>query len=327
MLDILLPYFQRGEIAADLFSLVCLIFAWQWPLFADPLLSAIERLGTRLANRKGLAIVLIAAAAVLIRLSLLPWMPVPVPRIHDEFSYLLAADTFVHGRLTNPPHAMSIFFDTIHVNQLPTYMSKYPPAQGAALALGQLLGNPWIGVVLSVAGMCAAALWMLQGWLPPQWALLGGLLVIMRLGISSYWMNSYWGGAVPAIGGALVAGALPRLIRSWRPRDAVLLSLGAAVLVNSRPLEGLVFCLPVAAVLIVWLFGRRSPPWRVTLARVILPVCAVMALCAIFIGYYNWRGTGNPFLLPYVLNDRTYITTPVFVWQDARLPLHYANPQ
>jgi hypothetical protein len=327
MFDLLAPYFSRTEIIADLILLAFLVFAFWMPLFADKAFRTVEGFGTHVAQRKSFAIASIAFVAIIVRLALMPWLPVPTPKIHDEFGYLLAADTFAHGRLTNPTHAMWVFFDTIHVNQHPTYMSKYPPAAGMVLALGQLLGNPWIGAVLGAAGMCAAVLWMLQGWLPPRWALLGATLVLLRLSIFTYWMNSYWGGAISAIGGALVVGALPRILHRCRARDAIMLGLGAAVLANSRPFEGLILCLPVFAVLAVWLLRKNSSAWRVTLTRFVLPLGAVALLCGLFMAYYNWRGTGNPLLFPYVLNQRTYERTPAFVWQKAEPPLQYLNPQ
>ncbi len=309
------------------FVVAAVIVALVTPQAGSRFLRPVEQFGVRLAKRKSLSICLVVLATALIRVGLLWLYPIPFPQVHDEFSYLLAGDTFAHGRLTNPPNPMYVYLDTFHVNQHPTYMSKYPPAQGAVLALGQLLGNPWIGVVFSVALMSGAILWMLQGWLPPEWALLGGILAVLRLGIFSYWMNSYWGGAVAAIGGALVVGALPRAMRFPRARDTGLLGLGAAILANSRPFEGLIFCIPVAAALMMWLSGRRSPSWSATVPRVVLPVIAVLAATIVFMGYYNWRGTGHPLLFPYVVNSRAYITAPDWVWEKAKAPLHYLNPQ
>ena len=152
---------------------------------------------------------------------------------------------------------MAVYLDTFHVLQRPTYSSMYPPAQGAVLALGERLGQPWIGVVLSMAAMFGAVLWMLQGWFPAEWALLGASLLLLRIGTFTYWMNSYWGGAAAALGGALVMGALPRLLHGRGWWNAILLGLGTGILAHSRPFEGAVVCVPVYIVLACLLYTSR----------------------------------------------------------------------
>ena len=288
---------------------------------------AVERFGSRLAKQRQLCVFLLAALAIVLRISLLWATPIPTPEIHDEFSYLLAADTFSHGRLTNPPHPMQAYFDTFHVNQQPTYMSIYPPAQGAVLALGQLLGHPWIGVLLSVSVMTGTILWALQGWFPPRWALVGGLLALFYLATSNYWINSYFGGAVAATGGALVFGAMPRIMRSRRIRDALLLGLGVSILANSRPFEGLIFCLPVLGSLALWLCLGKGPSWRIATRQIVVPFCAVMFLCLCFVGYYNLRLMGHPSLFPYVVNVRSHFAVPQLAWGRTVASFHFQNPQ
>ena len=285
------------------------------PRFGNPCFTWIERRISEFAVRHRLAVLTIFLLALIARLAVLPIEPIPQPAVHDEYSYLLMADTFAHGRVTNPTHPMWVHFETFRVNQQPTYSSMYYPAQGLFLAFGQVVfGHPFWGVWLSVGLMCAAFCWALQGWMPPAWAFLGGILAIIRLGTFSYWANSYWGGAVATIGGALVLGALPRIKRTRRVRDALILGLGLSILGNSRPYESVFYSAPILIALALFLLRSKTP--AAYTRRVLLPLGTVLVITFFAMGYYFWRCTGSPFRPPYTVNVTAYEAAPLFPWQD-----------
>jgi len=306
---------------------IALFLAAISPTLGKGLLERAESRLSCLARRRTLAVLSVGVLALVLRAAVLPTEPIPEPIVHDEFGYLLAADTFSHVRLTNPTPPMWEHFETFSVLMKPTYQCFAQPAQGMMLASGKLLlGHPFWGVWLSCGLMCATIMWMLQGWLAPEWALLGGVLAVLRYGVFGYWADSYWGGAMGAIGGALVLGALPRIKQSQRIRDALLMGLGLAILATSRPYEGFVFSLPIAVMLVGWLVGRNAPGLRVTVPRVVIPLTLVLALTVAGLGYYLWRVTGNPFRMPYQIERQTYAVAPYMSWQPVRSEPVYHDP-
>lgn len=284
-------------------------------------LHSLEHAIDRFARRRLLAGTAVGVAALLFAcgLSLRDW---PVPRVHDEFSYLLAAETFAEGRITNSTHPHWPHFETFHVLQQPTYQSKYPPGQGLALAVGLLLADEAIvGAWISSALACAAIYWMLLAWTTPRWALIGGLLAALHLGIVGQWSQSYWGGSVVLLGGALALGGLRRAVEEGRARDGVACALGFTILAHSRPYEGLwlaLACVLAFPLLVRWTAVAR---WRSLRAwirpAVSFTVVGIVGLLSV--AYYNFQVTGDPFLFPHRLWSETSPLYPQVSEAQARL--------
>jgi hypothetical protein len=306
-------------------TLAAIVLAMLVPRLGARWFSRIEAALTRVSRNRRVCLFTVAALPVALRLAMLPALPPPEPSVTDEFCYSLTADTFAGGRIANATHPLWEHFEAFGIFHRPTYGSKYPPAQAAFLAIGQrFAGVPWAGVVLSISLMCAAIYWMLLAWLPPRWAFFGGVLTALRFGVAGYWMNSFFGGAVAALGGALIFGALPRLWRRRRFLDAILLGAGFVLLMNSRPYEGLVAGVSVTVALLVRMPAQwKIAPWNAVVA--LAPAMVVVALGLGFMLWFNSRVTSDPWKMPYQLYEETYATAPVFIWQSPRTGIEYRN--
>ena len=274
-----------------------------------------------LSRRRALTLAVVGIVAFVATSSLAWTRGLPLPVVHDEFSYLLAADTFAKGRLTNPSPPAWEHFETMHVLVTPTYQSKYPPGQGLILALGQLFfGHPIWGTWIVTALACMTVTWTLLAVAPPRWAMVGGLIAAGHPQILE-WGQRYWGGSLAVLGGAMFIGAILRIGSPRQRRQALLgvvAGVGLAILANTRPFEGAVLAIIACAAYL---------PRSANRGLAVLGAAAVLIPVGLWMGYYNWRVAGDPMRLPYQEHQRQYGYVPLFLFQPLRDQPTYRHPQ
>jgi len=307
---------------ADASSLIVAIVISFWLLRRATNFAGIVERFRNWSRSPALLCAVIALFPPVLRVALLPWFPMPHPFIHDEFGHLLIADTLLSGRIANAPHPFWQHLETMYVLQQPTYSSIYPLAQGALLALGQgLLGHPWFAVVAAAAAMNAAVYWALLAWVGPRWAAVGCFAASLQLGIMSYWMNSYWGGSLAAIGGCLVFGGMIRFLHSVRWYWAALIGIGLGLLWHIRPFETVWMSAACLAYVLWTLLLRRRQRFISVLFSFLMPVGVWLVLSLSVSAYHNYRVTGDPFTLPYQLCQQQYGVPVGLIWQpEVRKP-------
>ena len=272
---------------------IALASAFAWPRLGNPWFIRVER-RSGAGPQAGMAVASVGIATFLLRLAILPFCPVPLPFLPDDFSLMLACDTFAHGRLTNPTPAMWIHFETIHVDMHPTYMSMYFPAQGLVMAAGKVLfGNPWYrhpglqradvcGALLDAAGLAAAGLGAAgrsAGDGPPGPVQLLDQYLYRRRPDYRNWRS-------PGAGRAATAdeeGAL---------RYGMLMAVGIILSLLPGLMKACCFASRSQFVLGRWaLYGKNRPAPAVLIRRAALPLLLIVAAGA-WMGYYDTECSG-----------------------------------
>ena len=271
----------------------------------------------RAATISAWLIILLAGLIPLVgRAVLIPVLGIPQPAIQDEFSYLLASDTFAHGRLANPTPHHAEHFETLQELLHPTYASKYPPFSSVAMAFGQrIFGEPWIGVWLGMGRAVRDALLVAtgldasdvgncghagRGGTDRNRQLLDRNILGRDLGCD--WRRAS-DRALPAPDSRLLAQSM-----QW------LLAAGLGILANTRPYEGLLLAVVCLGYLTV-VFVRR----RVGLT-LILPMALLLLPVFAWMGYYNYRVTGRALEMPYAAYDKQYTVWSPWMWQTQPRP-------
>jgi hypothetical protein len=96
-----------------------------------------------------------------------------------------------------------------------------------------------------------------------------------------------------------------------RPGPGVVLALGIAVLMSTRPYEGLAVAVVMIGTLLLRPVGSVRPPLSSVNVRALLPATAVLVCAAVLLSPYNRAVTGHALLAPYSVHHAAYDPTHI----------------
>jgi hypothetical protein len=223
----------------------------------------------------------------------------PVPVVQDEYSYVLQAKIFASGHWTAPSPPVPSSFQQPHVLTVPRVASKYAPGHAFVLALGALVGAPWL-VPLVLSAITGALVFLLIERFTGPWIALAGWAIWLTDPINLSFRPGYYS--------ELTSGALWLvswwLLLEWREskRLKALLLLAAAIGLGAitRPLSMLAFAIPVGIYVIRQVASKRR--WR-DLGLAVLVGIGFLAILPL----WSAKTTGSVTDTPLALYRRQYL--------------------
>lgn len=221
-----------------------------------------------------------------------------VAAYHDERAYVVQARLFSSFAWTAPPPPIPLFFEMPHLFVEPRLFSKYPPGHSLLLVPGIWIGLPGLIPVL-LSGITAALTYLIARRLAGVWIALGAWGVWTVSPETLDWHSSYFSETTTS---ALWLGVLFALI-AWRERERgwllVAIVAGVAWMGITRPVTGMALGVPIAAVVLVTAWRRRSLlGWRRS--------AIIGTLICSLVPYWSWTSLGDVTTVPYAEYSRRY---------------------
>ncbi|RPI82094.1 MAG: hypothetical protein EHM42_09865, partial [Planctomycetaceae bacterium] len=272
-----------------------------------------------LAGEAALSIALGALAIVVCAIAGEQFARLP-PAIHDEYSYLFQARTFLAGRVTFDSPPLPELFDQMHVLNEGKMASRYFPATGLWLAPFVALGQPVWGWWLAQGIFTVLVYWIGRELGGRQCAAIAAVLTALCPGLvffSSLLLSHH----PTLLGlGLFLLGMLRTLNRRCR-KWALVAGLGLAFAALARPMTAAGAALPWGLFL-VWRACRDRRElrfWPALAAPLIMGAGAMLA--------YDAAITGSAWETPYGLYTKLHTPRHVYGFNNVTRGEQHLGPR